>query len=179
MSSQLFNGPEVSLPEMLDAREQRQATQLAFLKKEPKQALLLATMNIPGPVKNSPELVQLFHQVSSVIETSLQDVKSSANLFRNEKTGLEYYLLVPIAPLELKKRMIEIEEQHPLGRLFDLDVLYIENGELIGLSRQTNGLPRRRCFVCEGDAKECGRARKHTIAEMQAKIIEITQQAKV
>ena len=48
----MFNGEKVTLLEMLDAREQRAATQKELLETAPEASLLSATMNIPGEVKN-------------------------------------------------------------------------------------------------------------------------------
>ncbi|MEY8292793.1 citrate lyase holo-[acyl-carrier protein] synthase [Carnobacteriaceae bacterium 52-44] len=57
--------------------------------------------------------------------------------------------------------MVNIEENHPLGRLFDLDVLMLDqNNEVQGKSRTKLGLPVRRCFLCERPAKDCGRSRR-------------------
>lgn len=47
----MFNGEKVTLLEMLDAREQRAATQKELLETAPEASLLSATMNIPGEVK--------------------------------------------------------------------------------------------------------------------------------
>ena len=55
----MFNGEKVTLLEMLDAREQRAATQKELLETAPEASLLSATMNIPGS-KNSPTLTAVF-----------------------------------------------------------------------------------------------------------------------
>lgn len=115
----MFNGEKVTLLEMLDAREQRAATQKELL-----------------------------------------------------ETGPEYYLAVSLAPQELKQRMVKIEETHPYGRLVDLDVLW-GNEELKSLHRGDLGLPPRRCFMCQEEAKVCGRNRRHSLEAMQEKITEI------
>ena len=47
----MFNGEKVTLLEMLDAREQRVATQKELLETAPEASLLSATMNIPGSEK--------------------------------------------------------------------------------------------------------------------------------
>ena len=43
--------------------------------------------------------------------------------------------------------MVALEERHPYGRLADLDVLWLEAGEVQSISREALGYPRRRCFV--------------------------------
>lgn len=179
MSSQFFSGSKVNLMDMLTAREQRAATQKELLAASCQEVLLSATMNIPGPVKNSPGLEEVFLQVTEKVEDVLADITHSVNLYRNEKTGPEYYLMAPLTKEELKKRMVAIEETHPYGRLVDLDVLWLENGVLHSISRQDLGEPSRSCLICQENAKACGRARKHTVAEMQAKIIEIVEKGRL
>ena len=46
----VFKGEEVTLEEMMAAREQRSFRQLSLLRKFEGQSLLCASMNIPGPV---------------------------------------------------------------------------------------------------------------------------------
>lgn len=64
----MFNGEKVTLLEMLDAREQRAATQKELLETAPEASLLSATMNIPGEVKNSPTLTAVFLEVIDEVE---------------------------------------------------------------------------------------------------------------
>lgn len=177
MSKDLFDGPTIILPEMLEARESRAAAQKEILTANHDAALLSATMNIPGPVKNSPTLKKIFEEMIETIESRLFNV-SVAHLYRSKKTGPEYYLAVSLTSQELKKQMVTIEETHPYGRLMDLDVLWLEDGDIKSVSRQELGLPRRRCYVCQQDAKECGRSRKHTIAEMHQAIATIINNGK-
>lgn len=168
----MFNGEKVTLLEMLDAREQRVATQKELLETAPEASLLSATMNIPGEVKNSLTLTAVFLEVIEEVEQQLLDQVPIVNFYRNEKTGPEYYLAVSLSPQELKKIMVKIEETHPYGRLVDLDVLW-GNEELKSLHRGDLGLPPRRCFVCQEEAKVCGRNRRHSIEAMQEKITEM------
>ena len=59
--------------------------------------------------------------------------------------------------------MIELEDHHPLGRLWDLDVLAPEQGQL---SRQDLGFPARQCLVCDEPAHACARSRRHPLARI-------------
>ena len=90
--------------------------------------------------------------------------------------GPELMELVGLAPEELKRRMTGIEQDHPLGRLADLDVLGRGDAAPRSVSRTELGLPPRRCLICDGEAKACARSRAHTVYEMQEKIAEIIQQ---
>lgn len=171
----LFNGPDISLEEMLESREERAAMQQELLHADNQSSLLCATMNIPGPVKTSVKLEEIFKTITEAIEQELTGISPNANLYWEKNTGLEYYLLLPLAPQELKSKMVQIEEQHPYGRLVDLDVLWQEGDKIKSISRQELGFAPRRCFICDKDAKECGRSRAHSILEMQQAIAEIVE----
>lgn len=168
--SSVFDGPEVVLEEMLAAREKRVAWQKKLLASEPENSLLSATMAIPGPVKTSPQLLAAFKKVTDAVEASLGTHVVTANLFLTEKTGPEYYLLVKLTPAELKEKMVAIENNHALGRLVDLDVLFMADGQIKSISRDELGYPLRRCFICNNEAKVCGRQRAHSVLEMQEHI---------
>lgn len=177
MFNDIFAGPQIDLVAMLDAREARVAMQKQLLEAEPANALLSATMNIPGEVKNSPAIYEVMKSVTETVGEVLADVgiEVKAPLNRDLPTGPEYYLSVPIAATDLKKHMIQIEQTHPWGRLIDLDVLWLENGVLKSISREALNLPVRTCFICENPAKECGRSRRHTVSEMQTAIAQLIE----
>ncbi|BBM19386.1 citrate lyase holo-[acyl-carrier protein] synthase [Enterococcus malodoratus] len=179
MSNSIFSGSKISLSEMLAARELRVKTQRELLSADTEEVLLSATMNIPGPVKYSETFSQVFQRVMEAIEEAVNDVTPLVNLFREEPTGIEYYLLVPLAKEELKHRMVEIEENHDYGRLVDLDVLSMDGEEIQAIGRAELNLLPRKCFVCDANAKICGRSRRHTIEEIQTKIVEIVEKGKV
>ena len=67
----------------------------------------------------------------------------------------------------MKAQTTRFEEGQASHRLFDLDVLVQRAGQVVPLSRADSGQPARRCFVCGRSAKECGRSRRHTVAELQ------------
>lgn len=189
MSKDVFmNGSQVDLMMMLEAREQRSLTQKQLFESQPKASLLSATMNIPGPIKTSPMLRDVFEAVLDAVHNhpTLRSVQSISKLYREEATGPEYYLLLDLPAKELKAAMIEVEESHPWGRLLDLDVLYCEveqnqnqpdsmTLQIHGTSRSDLNLPSRRCLICQEDAKVCGRSRKHSIEDMQAAITQLIE----
>lgn len=72
-------------------------------------------------------------------------------------------LLLDLEPSQVKAVTTALEETHPLGRLWDMDVLDREGKSL---SRIALGYPARRCLVCGAAAKECGRSRKHSYEEL-------------
>ena len=84
----------------------------------------------------------------------------------DEKTGNEIILTVDYPADRIKELTTKIEETHPFGRLFDMDVIGTDGEKL------SRGVYRK-CFICGCQAQECARSRKHTVAEMQAKIEEM------
>ena len=86
---------------------------------------------------------------------------------RDLQTGYEAYLITPTPLLDAKLTATRIEDTHPLGRLFDIDIID-ENG--VPVSRDRVGGQPRRCLVCEHEARFCMRKRWHTQDEIWAKI---------
>ncbi|CRH93307.1 citrate lyase holo-[acyl-carrier protein] synthase [Streptococcus dysgalactiae] len=165
-----FSGEPIQLNDMLRAREERALRQLHLLKEYPEGSLLSVTMNIPGPIKTSPKLLEAFDIVIKAIQTALADDKICYQLRLLPTTGYEYYLITSLPSRDLKLKMIALETDLPIGRLMDLDVLVLSNGRPSPISRTTLGAPPRRCFICSKEAKVCGRLRQHSIEDMQAAI---------
>ncbi|MTD42175.1 citrate lyase holo-[acyl-carrier protein] synthase [Erwinia sp. CPCC 100877] len=179
MSKHFFAGTPVDLNTMLDAREKRVSVQQELLQKYPDCALLSANMNIPGPVKTNEQLKAVFLTVITAVKQQLPPEKQIAQLERDLATGPEYYLVVRQTPIELKRQMITIEEQHDYGRLLDLDVLYLNQQKRVALSRTELHYPPRSCFICHESAKSCGRQRSHSIEEMQQAISQLIEKGKM
>lgn len=137
----------------------------------------MALMNIPGPIKNNPRIgSSFFTEVLERIEEVLgNDLPQSFPLPEFEDRGGIFFTFA-IDACTAEGKMVMIEETHPFGRLFDLDVLWMEGNDLKSISRTELGLNTRRCFICNRDAKDCGRSRRHTIEEMQHTISNIIQE---
>lgn len=152
---------QVSVADMLAARDLRVAEQQALLRKY-HNTLICFTMNIPGPVKVTSLVKQGFNTGCRAIEKSLNNfsIPILAQKFTREKTGWEAYYVVDKNPREIKGLMTEIENANSLGRLFDIDVLQ-NNGEKI--SREEIGQRGRLCLVCSKPAQECARSRAHSL----------------
>jgi len=166
---------EVTLLEMLDARERRAKRQRELLGRFG-QTMICFTMNIAGPVKNSPLISRGYALGRRLLEQQLAAAGMKVTHFEEirEKTGNEAFFLVASSPLAVKKITSEIEDSTPIGRLFDMDVLD-ETGRKI--DRQELGKEGRRCLICGGAAAACARSRTHTVAELQAKTTQILEAA--
>lgn len=161
----MLHGEEVTLIDMLNCRERRANTQNHYLQ-EYENPIISFCMNIPGPIKTTPELYDVFQDGLNQIIQYLSD-HNYALLARTEyhdKTGDELILCIECSdPQQLKDAMTEIEETHPFGRLFDIDVLNVKGEKL---SRNTF----RKCFICDRQAQDCASSRRHSVEEMQKTI---------
>lgn len=162
---------EITLEQMLDARENRARRQKELIAKYQKP-LLCFTMNIAGPIKNSDLITQGF---ISGIEDFIYQMKcaKAAVLFQEiycEPTGNEAFFVVDIDGFLLKQLTCEIEDKDELGRLFDMDVIIPPSKSSKyerKLDRQDFGLAERKCLICGKPAKECSSRRIHTVRQLQ------------
>lgn len=123
-------------------------------------------MNIPGPVKQSPPLHAAFCGGAALLRQQF-GAHLLAECEKAAVTGSELLLALDLPPEAAKRQTVRMENSHPLGRLFDLDVLD-PCGRAV--SRVDLGLPPRRCLLCGQDAKVCGRSRAHSVGALQARI---------
>jgi holo-ACP synthase len=85
-------------------------------------------------------------------------------------TGPEALLVVDADSRKLKEATTRLEDEHPLGRLWDLDVLDPAEG---AISRRTLSQAPRRCLLCGESAHHCTRSRAHPLSSLQEAIQKI------
>lgn len=147
---------EVSLQEVLDARESRAQTQRELLVRYGKPVLSF-TMNIPGPIKDSPLIRRGFDE-----GLRLLDAAGIVFLDRREiraVTGCELLCVVDADAKAVKEICRRIEDESTLGRLFDMDVIGVDGQKL---SRPEE----RRCLVCGAVGRGCASRRLHSLEEL-------------
>ena len=166
---------EVTLMEMLEAREKR-AERQQTLRSAWGRTMVCFTMNIAGPVKNSALIRRGYALGKKLLVRQLMAAGIAIAHFEEvqEKTGNEAFFLLDAAPLRVKKVTVTIEDQGPVGRLFDMDVLCPDGRKV---DRQELGLSGRKCLICGGPAQACARSRAHTVAALQEKTWEILRKA--
>lgn len=164
-------GSAIMLPEILDAREHRAWIQQKLLKKEP-ASLLSFTLNIAGPIKVTPLTQWLYTLGNKLIQNGILELNGAIIEQQEEKkdTGWEGFFSLSLQPEIIKSYLIQQELQHPLGRLFDFDVLRPDGSKV---SRQELGFPERTCLICKNPAFQCGRSRTHSAQELQKKTSEM------
>ena len=108
---------EVTLTEILDAREMRASVQKELLNTY-KKPLICFTMNIAGPVKVTPLIERAFYEGVALLKAQLKDIVYEKSEVLN--TGCTLMIVSSHSPEELKNICTNIEESHPIGRLFDI-----------------------------------------------------------
>ena len=162
--STLVTGREVSLKDMLDAREHRQEVQRMLLS-EHHLPVISFTLNIVGPVKVFPLALRTFHEGIRLIETQCHAWKIPiiATYSTTSHTGHEYFWAVDGDVRFIKEHLCLLEDSVALGRLFDIDVIQTDG---MKISRTDLGFSTRKCLICNQEAFVCSRARTHSVKEL-------------
>lgn len=158
-----MNGIEVTVEDMMQAREARFVMQKTLLARYEGAVLACLTMNVAGPVKTTPAIERAFEWGAAQIRAVLAGHEILFSAAIHEKTGPEAAFAVRGDAAEIKRRLCALEDGCAMGRLLDIDVI-AENGEKI--ARTQLGLPPRKCLLCGQDAPVCARSRAHTAAEL-------------
>ena len=161
----------VTLMDVLQAREDRVLRQNELLRQF-RRPLVSFTMNIAGPIKDTPLIRRGFESGCRIMTQQL--LRARASILHHETktapTGCEAIWVVDLAADRLKQLTTEVEEASALGRLFDLDVL-TEDGTKLDRSIE------RACLICGKPGRSCARSRTHSVEELQIKTNQILQDA--
>lgn len=155
---------EVTLAQMLEAREARAFRQIQLIREFGKP-IISFSMNIPGPIKDSPLIRRGFRSGRDALEHRLPKGKVLRIETKEGITGCEAIYVVDSEPLAVKAITTAIEDDHPLGRLFDMDVI---GADLCKLDREAVGGGGRNCIVCGAPGRGCASRRVHSVAELQS-----------
>ncbi len=158
-----FSGPSPTLAQILQAREERAARQKRLLRR-PDGCLVCLTVNMPGAVKSCPASERIFSYGRLALYSTLPISYAQVH---EGPTGYEGYFTVQGDARTVKSRTCALEDNHPLGRLWDMDVL-LPGGRALG--RRDLGLPPRRCLLCRQDAVICARSRAHPVNDLLSEI---------
>lgn len=159
----------ITLHELLASRDARHAMQLRLLAEHSGKTLVCMTVVMPGSVKRNSLSLTVAHAAVAAMRQAFRP-EAGCIIERDLDTGYEAYLISSEAMLDAKRMAVGIEDTHPLGRLFDIDVID-EDGVPVSRDR-VGGMPRR-CLVCSREARFCMRMRWHSQEEIWAKIEEI------
>jgi holo-ACP synthase/triphosphoribosyl-dephospho-CoA synthase len=167
---------KVSLEEVLAFREEKAKKQETLLARHAVPLLCLG-LNIPGEYKRFPLAARSFEEEMRIVRLSLAVEQIAVMHEERFEAGGGYaaFIAANAPPEKLKKIAGGIEDRHPLGRLFDIDVLRQDGGKVSRreISRRDHGAETRRCLICGGDAFVCGRSRVHSAGELQNAVLRI------
>ncbi len=152
----------ITLEELLLARDQRREKQIELLAKDKKATLICVTIVMPGSVKLNDKAIIIGESAKREVEKAFNET-AIYTLEEKKPTGYEFYLLTTQPSLETKQICCSIEQTHPLGRLFDIDVID-QNHNII--SREEVGYEKRKCLLCDNEARFCMRNHTHTQDEI-------------
>lgn len=157
--------PEITLSQLLEGRDRRAALQKTLLERYG-LPLVSFTVNMPGAIKRCARSERIHKAGVAAIHGALAGHIAEWTV-RDPVTGPEAFFLCALDPIQLKLRMCELEEAHTLGRLFDIDVLTAPG---VTVSRESLGLPARKCLLCGQDGAACARSRAHPLPALLAEI---------
>ncbi|UPQ71033.1 citrate lyase holo-[acyl-carrier protein] synthase [Kluyvera ascorbata] len=157
----LSSGQPVTLEAMLYARDSRAARQRQALDCY-RLPLITFSLVAPGAVKNSPVWLRVAEYAQREIAAVCQQMEwvSVWEARTDALSGPEWMAAVCAPAKALKRQLMMLEQQHPLGRLWDIDVM---DSDGRSLSRRELGLPARKCLICQSEAHVCARGRAHSL----------------
>lgn len=160
----------VTLDQLLESRDLRCATERQLLSDYPDKTLVVLTIVSPGTEKVTEQSEISFNAATEAIQNEfIGDIHHT--VIRKPPTGYEAYYILDLPKRLAKEHCVMIEESHPLGRLFDIDVI----GEgCVPMSRTEVGASPRKCLICGKTARICMRERIHSLDEIIAEVKNLT-----
>lgn len=155
----------ITLDELLASRDARHALQQQLLAEHPGHTLVCTTVVVPGSVKRNQQSLIVAHAAVEALRKAFgvdqwtERDRRQRFIERDLPTGYEVYLVTPTPLLEAKLMAVQIEDSHPLGRLFDIDVIDQQGAPV---PRTAVGGEPRHCLVCNREARYCMRMRWHS-----------------
>ncbi|WP_301099613.1 triphosphoribosyl-dephospho-CoA synthase CitG [Otariodibacter sp.] len=161
-------GKEISLEQLLEARDNRAEFQRNIIRKYNKTLLSLTLLSV-GNIKKNELLDYIFDKSIEALTLLFEklDIKPEKIFIRQLITGHEAFFVVPISARDLKLATIKLEDSSEFSRLWDIDIVD-SNGYI--LSRGDFKIPPRKCLICDETAKICAKLRKHSICEIYNEI---------
>lgn len=147
-------------------RKKRIALQNDLIKKF-KTPLLIMKFNYLGQIKSN----DIIDNIIKIMDEVVSDIFNSYicfKLLRITEEGPYSIIMINKNAIEIKKTSIEIEDKHTLGQCVDIDI-YDKNMKKI--SRIDLGYELRKCYVCNNNAKQCIKEKRHTNNEIMQCII--------
>ena len=152
----------VTLEDVLASRDRRASRQRQLLDCYG-LPLVSFCLNVPGIRKYTTELCRVHADGCKALwQANLNILHAEVGHY---STGIEGLFVVNTPARTVKDICCAIEETHPLGRLFDFDVLGADGTRW---KRQHCGYRARTCWVCGGEVWLCRRSEAHSLEDMWA-----------
>ena len=160
-----------SIEEILRSRENRGHKQEVLINQY-KSSLISFTLNTPGVVKSSELLNRVHLEGMKMIIDGLKSENIPIIYYEtiHLKTGTEAYIIIDCDANRIKSITVKIENTHPLGRVFDIDI-FDASGQQI--KREVIGDKKRTCVICGGNTEICRHKNSHPIHEVIEKYKQI------
>jgi holo-ACP synthase CitX len=141
---------------ILDIKEKRWQKQVELVKKF-KVNLISFKLNVPSWPKSSDEIIIAFDKSLIDFQKFLVMNEIYFDLISRNvtKLGPNALLITKYPAKKLKELTVSFEEDYPIGRLLDLDVM---NQKGVFLDRDV----KRKCLLCDDLSINCMKTQKHT-----------------
>ncbi len=156
----VITGAPVTSGELRSARDRRVLKKWEFLTSYGGLCLVEFSLNIAGSIKVFPFARAAFREESRELTDRLSRFSVLKAEIFEEISGDYAFFLLKSPAVSVKKFLVSIEESHPLGRLFNLDVCGPDG---ISIKRHDLGLLSRTCLVCGEDAHICTAKKAHSM----------------
>ena len=160
-----MNSIPVTLNEVLAARDERAARQKKILA-DFRTAIISLTIVSPGEIKRTNDSKFIADIADEFITKNFSE-KIATKIITDKPTGYEIIYAVDLDPFQVKKITAAFENEHPLGRLMDIDVIGADGKSV---NRSEIGMENRLCLLCGKPSAFCVKARSHTVTQLQEKI---------
>lgn len=163
---------EITLEELLQARDERAAYEKELLKRYKGTCLIVFTVVVPGADKTTPEAARLFTAGIRALGGFLRryELVPLFHQARELPSGYEAFVALKTDPSFLKIELVKLESAKPYGRLWDMDVISPKG---VHLSREDVGFLERGCIVCGKAGRACASRRLHPPEEVQKAFFEL------
>ncbi|KOA19861.1 Apo-citrate lyase phosphoribosyl-dephospho-CoA transferase [Clostridium homopropionicum DSM 5847] len=118
---------------------------------------ILMKVNYPGTNKSN----EITNSIIENLDDIMSDIFSPFIVFKSlriTEEGPVVTFVLDKDPMEIKKTTVEIEDKHILGDCVNIDVY---DKDMNKITRQLMGYPPRKCFICDGTAKNCMKKNAH------------------
>ncbi|MDO5726015.1 MAG: citrate lyase holo-[acyl-carrier protein] synthase [Tissierellia bacterium] len=150
---------------ILDARENRR-NYIDNMTKADTDTIISLKTNYCGDLKNGV-LQDILFEIAKKELIKVFKLHSNTFIIEDTDDGKNLIAKLNIDPNMAKKLAVNLEENHKLGRLFDIDIYHDEKA----ISRKDLNLDQRLCIVCGNFARNCIRNRSHS----EKTVLEITK----